>query len=151
MKGRGGGGGAAREDCFACQWQQCRKCREKTRKKMRLGRLKKHSGLLTVLGQLKPNETSAILPHLSNDAADMVCECVFNGVCQGRTLLGGDKARVLKKLLHKDAKNLKKLIVKRSNIMRKKKVLGQSGGSITLLLSMLAPVIASLVGSVFKK
>ncbi len=102
---------------------------------MATAKLKKHLDLLKVLARSKPRLTRTILPNLSKEEIECICECCYN-VLHGNVPLSSTQKRKLfkfKKVLHG-------LVDRKKKIRAKRRILAQSGGGFPFAL--LAPILA---------
>lgn len=105
-------------------------------------RLRRYAGHLKSLQKAKPSERKILLKKASPDLIKAICECVIN-ILKGTVPLKTFQKNKLK--THKII--LRNLQNKKININKKKKLLIQKGGFLPLLLSVLAPIISGVVGS----
>lgn len=104
-------------------------------------RLAKHFTLLKLLSKAKPRQCRSIVSCANKDQIGCLCECVLN-VLSGNVPI--DNARRLK--LRKYKGKFRKILDKRTNLSKKRKLLEQSGGFLPMLLAPIIGLAGSLIG-----
>ena len=104
--------------------------------------MKKHIDLLKLLKKLKSDELKTISRYLDDRAVDVLCELCFNVV---NTQLNLSKRKKKSLLSAIDKSTLLKLSNRAKSVKKRKELLSQSGGFISVLLGALVPVLVDLV------
>jgi hypothetical protein len=102
-----------------------------------------HADLLRALHRASPTMRKSIIKAADCGLVKSICECADNTL-KGRVQLNMSQKRKLAR--HK--KLLRKLVLRGENWKRKKKILQQKGGALLPLL--IAPILSSILGSIFK-
>ena len=103
----------------------------------------RNADILRTICHLNAKERSALLSQANSDLIRCICECAFN-VLRGNVPL--DKK--YKTRLRKHAPILRKLVDKRDNFKKKKKIIVQKGG---FLPSLLVPIVTTVLASLLAK
>ena len=109
-------------------------------------RFRKHLPLLRVLRNVDEVQRGILLNHLDLDSTDILCECVYNVIHNGRHIPKSVK-RQLKSSLPKEKASLRYLAKKskHKNPGTRRKHLVQSGRGIGAILGALVPIVTSLL------
>jgi hypothetical protein len=114
-------------------------------------KFKKYSRLLIVLGKLKNKEDqSIILNHLDGNSINFICETIHNTI-HGNINISRRKRKILKNNLLDKKHCFEKLSKKSTKLNEKRVIIKQLGGSISLLLAAVTPIIAQLVAQFLPK
>jgi len=108
-----------------------------------LGRVKKHLGILQYLCKCpsKSCQFKALMKHADKDLVRCLCECIQN-VTLGNVKIGRQRRKKLAK--HKGV--LRRILNRKTSVGRKRKLLGQTGGFLPLLLAPIIGLAGSLIG-----
>lgn len=101
--------------------------------------------LIKGLKKLDTTELTHFIKHLDKNGIEHLCECMYNTIYTNLNL-PKNKRRKIKAALNNDRsrKNLGIITKKRSSIAKKRAALSQEGEGLGLILSAIAPLIASL-------
>lgn len=108
-----------------------------------LRRVKTHQDLLRALHTLKPKYRTALLKVCNDDEINCICECIYN-VLNGKIIL---KEREKSKL-QKYRKQLRLLVSKGKNKLRKRIIIQKGGAFLPIILSS---VLSGLLNSIINK
>ena len=103
--------------------------------------VKRHINSLRALCHLKPKQIKGVIENSDKELVGCICECMYN-VANGTFPVPPKTLAKLKK--HKS--KIRKVIAKRTNFKKKKKLLAQSGGFLPLLLAPIVSLVGGLVG-----
>ena len=104
-------------------------------------RLKKHIPVLKVLHKAKDKERKRIIDSGNKELILCLCECIIN-ILNGNVPTTSDQKKKLKRY----TKNLQILKRQRTSLKQKKKLFGQKGGFLPLLLAPIIGVVGGLIG-----
>ena len=103
--------------------------------------------LLTLANLKKPDTLSHLIPFLNDRALEILCEAGTNVLFREFGLsLSPSKQKQIKKLACKHAKTYKHLSRKKLEQKKRRRFLKQTGSGLGFILSLAAPLIASLFG-----
>lgn len=106
---------------------------------------KKTGDLICSLSKLDINKLKHIIQCLDDDSIECLCESVFNTIFTKLGISASKRNKIKSKLDNPTSRrNIKIITRKRSNIKKKRLALQQEGEGLGLILSTLAPIIASL-------
>ena len=104
-------------------------------------RLKKYAPLLRMLNSASPAVRKRLMKNAcSNDFVKCVCECASNIIKGNVPLTTSQKGQLLRR-----KRLLKKLVLKKTSLKNKKKIV-QTGGFLGALLGPIVSVLGSLFG-----
>lgn len=107
---------------------------------MKKSQLKKLLPLLTLLSKSKPEAVKDLLTHLNENACEGIYECVCN-LLHNENIPFKKRSLVGKKLLN--YKSQLRIIGNQSSRARKNKSLKQVGGSLSLILATVLPLLVT--------
>lgn len=119
-------------------------------KKLSQNQLKYRLNFYNTINKIPSNIRCEVIQYLSDEAADLLCEAVYNTVNVDLGLKGKKKQNLVKSLKSCGSK-IHLLCKRHTNINRRKKILSQEGGFLGALLSAVIPTIGSLLGSAFTR
>lgn len=106
-------------------------------------KITKHLDALKALKSLGPVKLNAVLPHLSKDLEQSVCECIHN-VINNSDVMSDKSKKMLRSKLSPYKKKLNKIGKKHSK--QRGSALSQAGGfPIATILGTAIPIIAQLL------
>lgn len=102
--------------------------------------------LIKSLSKLKEKDVQCLLSHISDDAIDCLCECVFN-VLNTDLKLSSKKKNSLKKLIKTNCSThrLKQISNKKNPISKRRRALKMEGKGLPFLLSAAIPFLTNLI------
>ena len=118
------------------------------KKKLNKNQLKKRLKFYHTFYNIKNKQL--IIPYLSDEAINLLCEAVYNTLNTDLGLKGKQKSHLVKQL-KACGSSLQSLCKKTKCIDKRKKYLTQKGGFLGALLAAVIPTLASLIGSLTKK
>jgi hypothetical protein len=106
---------------------------------------KKYIPLLNVLKKLKPNEISAVVDFLNDDAIDNICECVYN-VIHTDLNLPSKKKNKLRNFIKSNCSlhRINKISSKKEALFKRRKALKQEGKGLPMILATAIPFLIDL-------
>ena len=99
--------------------------------------VKRHINSLRALCHFKPKQIKGLIENSDKELVGCICECMYN--------VATVPPKTLAKL-KKHKSKIRKVIAKRTNFKKKKKLLAQSGGFLPLLLAPIVSLVGGLVG-----
>lgn len=106
---------------------------------------KEKAVLIRCLKKLDNKEFTHLIKHIDPSGIEHICECVYNAIYTDLKLPASKRRKIKAKFNNETSrKNLNLITKKRINIKRKRAALQQEGEGIGLILSAIAPLIASL-------
>lgn len=112
--------------------------------------LANHIPLLQTLKTLSPTKRTAILPHLQDDALQVICHCIRNALLNKK--LTKKQRQILRQRLwtHRDA--CRYLSRPRQRLTRKaRQIIPQIGEGLGVLLASTLPLLVNFVSGLFTK
>ena len=107
--------------------------------------LKKYYPLIEVLAKSTPEQTKLLIQLIDEDSIHFMSECVYNTLNNLHTQLNLKTRSELKDTIMPDKAKLRRLIKSKKNIKVRRRILGQTGGSLSLILSAALPLITHLL------
>ena len=105
----------------------------------------RHLDLLKLLQRARPDQAQTILPHLDEEAHQMLFKCCFNCLNHPKIIQNAKLKRRIKEKLS-DKKDLIRYLSKNNIKLEKRRAkVPQLGGSLSLILSTVLPLLAEFV------
>ena len=113
---------------------------------------KKKYQLYKALSRIHNEDLPFVIPHMDSNGIESLCECVFNTIYTDLKLPKRHRTKIKKHFnARKSLRNLSIITDKSKDINKKRKALMQEGKGIGLILSTVAPILASLISKAFTK
>jgi len=125
-------------------------CKKKKALKLNKPQLKKRLQFYETIHNIPNKQRCNIIPYLSNDATDLLCEAIYNTINVDLGLKGNKKKALVRELKNCGSK-LNHICNKATPVEKRKQYLMQEGGFIGPLLGAIIPSIASLIGGLINK
>lgn len=98
------------------------------------------------LSRLKDDDLTHVVKHIDSKGIESICECVFNTIYNDLNVPKSKRKKIKGRFLDKkNLRNLKIITDKKRDTLKKKKAILQEGKGIGLILSTVAPILASLI------
>lgn len=111
-------------------------------------RMEKMLGVLTLVKKMQGKNIKYLADLLSDEAMEMLCECIFNSITNVRD---EKKRSNLRRRLLKDKDKIRFLSRPSNELKKKRELIPQMGRGLGVIASMLIPIISSLISGSLKK
>lgn len=123
----------------------CKKNKRKQKINLQKNDLQQRLKFFQTLKKIPQKDRCALIPYLSNNCTDLLCEAIYNTINVDYGLRGKKKQKLVAELKKCGKHHLNHICKKSISIEKRKQLLSQKGGFLGVLLSAVIPTIASLI------